>query len=29
VFGHNTLALELYKKLGYVMTNVNMTKRLA
>ena len=29
VFGHNTGAWNLYKRLGYVETNVNMEKRLA
>jgi ribosomal protein S18 acetylase RimI-like enzyme len=28
VFGHNTAARPLYEKLGYVPTNINMTKRL-
>ena len=28
VFGHNTGAWQLYKRLGYVETNVNMEKRL-
>jgi len=26
VFGHNKLARDLYKKLGYVETNINMKK---
>jgi len=29
VFGHNTAARPLYEKLGYVPTNINMTKRLS
>ena len=29
VFGHNRAALALYKKLGYVITNLNMTKPLS
>jgi ribosomal protein S18 acetylase RimI-like enzyme len=28
VFGHNTAARPLYEKLGYVPTNINMTKKL-
>ena len=28
VFGHNRVARSLYEKLGYEVTNVNMTKRL-
>lgn len=28
VFGHNTAARPLYEKLGYVATNINMSKRL-
>ena len=28
VFGHNRAAWALYEKLGYEVTNVNMTKRL-
>ena len=26
VFGHNTVAFELYKKMGYEVTNINMKK---
>ena len=29
VFGHNTAARPLYEKLGYVATNINMSKRLS
>ncbi len=29
VFGHNQAALDLYNKLGYQATNINMTKRLS
>lgn len=29
VFGHNSAAQALYLKLGYAITNINMTKRLA
>jgi ribosomal protein S18 acetylase RimI-like enzyme len=29
VFGHNQAALALYEKLGYVITNINMTKQLS
>jgi ribosomal protein S18 acetylase RimI-like enzyme len=29
VFGHNTAARELYKKIGYIETNVNMAKEIA
>lgn len=28
VFGHNTAARELYKKVGYIETNVNMAKEI-
>jgi hypothetical protein len=28
VFGHNTAARPLYEKLGYVATNINMSKGL-
>ena len=28
VFGHNTAARELYKKAGYIETNVNMAKEI-
>jgi len=29
VFGHNTTAFELYKKMGYEVTNINMLKKYA
>lgn len=29
VFGHNTTAFELYKKMGYEVTNINMRKEYA
>jgi len=28
VFGYNTTAFELYKKMGYKVTNINMRKKL-
>jgi len=28
VFGHNNIALELYKKIGYEITDINMSKKI-